>query len=156
LFDGLVRVNLYLVHHGDAVGPDVDPRRPLSSVGRAAVDYAAAKASARGTHPAVVWHSGKLRAKETAEAFWRACNALAELSATRDLQPDDPPQWIRDRLRGEQRDILIAGHFPHLPRLLALLRGNSQGTAVEFPLHGVVALLTEDEGETWKEEWRIT
>jgi hypothetical protein len=33
---------LILVHHGDAVGPDVDPMRPLSSVGRAATERLAA------------------------------------------------------------------------------------------------------------------
>ena len=148
-------MHLYLVHHGDAVGPDVDPQRPLSAVGRAAVDFLAAKTAAQGARPAVVWHSGKLRARQTAEAFWRACNALAELSATRDLQPDDPPHWISDRLRGERRDILIAGHFPHLPRLLGLLLGNPVGSAADFPLHGVVALLTEDDGKTWREDWRI-
>src|SRR5262249_28429983 len=144
-------VHLYLVHHGDAVGPDIDTRRPLSSTGRAAVEGLAAQAAAKGAAPSVVWHSGKLRAKETAEAFWRACNALAEFSATRDLQPDDPPQWIRDRLRGESRDVLIAGHFPHLPRLLSLLSSTSEA----FPAHGVVALTSEDEGETWKEVWRL-
>lgn len=145
-------MNLYLVHHGDAVGPDVDPQRPLSAVGRAGVDRAAMHASQRGARPAVVWHSGKLRAKQTAEAFWRACNALAELSATRDLQPADPPEWIRDRLRAELRDVLIAGHFPHLPRLLTLMLGEA---APPFPLHGVVALTTSDDGESWRELWRI-
>ena len=103
----------------------------------------------------VVWHSGKLRAKQTAEAFWRSCNALAEFSATRDLQPDDPPSWIRDRLRGESRDILIAGHFHHLPRLLTLLIRGNEDAPVPFPLHGVVALETLDEGETWIERWRL-
>jgi phosphohistidine phosphatase len=147
-------VNLYLVHHGVAVGPEVDARRPLSPVGQAGVDRLAALAAARGVKPAVVWHSGKLRAKQTAEAFWRACNALAEFSATRDLQPEDPAQWIRERLRGETRDILIAGHFTHLPRLLALLvLGGEAG--VEFPINGVVALSTDDSGETWKEIWRL-
>jgi phosphohistidine phosphatase len=146
-------LQLYLVHHGDAVGPEVDPRRPLSSVGRAAVDRLAAVAAERGVRPHVVWHSGKLRAKQTAEAFWRACNPLAQFSATRDLQPDDPAQWIRDRLVGETRDILLAGHFPHLPRLRALLIG---GVESDFPLHGVVALATDDAGETWREVWRIS
>src|SRR5919198_5252975 len=109
-------MRLYLVHHGEAVGPEVDARRPLSDAGRAAVERLAERAASRGVKPAVVWHSGKLRAKHTAEAFWRACNALAEFSASRDLQPDDPPEWMRDRVRGgESRDILIAGHFPHLP-----------------------------------------
>jgi len=148
-------LRLFLVHHGDAVGADVDPRRPLSSKGREAVERAAATAAGRGARPTVVWHSGKLRARQTAEAFWRACNALAEFSATRDLQPDDPPAWLRDRLRGEPRDILCAGHFPHLPRLLALLLTGADEGPVSFPLHGVVALETTDEGETWQERWRI-
>jgi phosphohistidine phosphatase len=101
-----------------------------------------------------VWHSGKLRARQTAEAFWRTCNALADFSATRDLQPGDPPEWIRDRLRGETRDVLIAGHYPHLPRLLTLLTGAAV-TGSPFPQHGVVALETEDAGESWREVWRL-
>ena len=146
---------LYLAHHGDAVGPEIDPRRPLSAAGLAAVERLATQAAALGARPATVWHSGKLRAKQTAEAFWRSCNALAELSATRDLQPDDPPAWFRDRLRGESRDILIAGHFYHLPRLLTLLLRGSEDAPLAFPLHGVVALETLDEGETWIERWRL-
>lgn len=144
-------MHLFLVHHGDAVGPDVDHRRPLSERGRAAVERLATEAAARGVKPAVVWHSGKLRAKQTAEAFWRACNALATLSATRDLQPDDPPEWIRDRLCGTDTDVLIAGHFPHLPRVLSLLTREAR----EFPPHGIVALASDDAGETWTEVWRM-
>jgi phosphohistidine phosphatase len=146
---------LFLVHHGEAVGHDVDTRRPLSDRGQHEVARLAAEAAARGCRPAVVWHSGKLRARQTAEAFWRACNPLAEFSATRDLQPDDPPAWMRDRLRGAARDVLIAGHFPHLPRLLALLLGGAAGSEVSFPMHGVVALDTTGGGETWEELWRL-
>jgi len=148
-------VRLYLVHHGDAVGPEVDPQRPLSTVGRAAVDFLAAKAAGRGVKPAVVWHSGKLRSKQTAEAFWRACNPLAEFSASRDLQPSDPPSWIRDRLLGETRDILLVGHFPHLPRLLALLLGHPESSGPDFPSHGMVALVADEPAQTWAEDWRL-
>ena len=147
-------MHLFLVHHGVAVGAEEDARRPLSAVGRANAARVAAKAAALGAKPLVVWHSGKLRARQTAQEFWRACNALAEFSASKDLQPDDPPQWIRDRLRVESRDIAIAGHFPHLPRLLALLT-SSGGAGADFPINGVVALVTSDEGETWRELWRI-
>jgi len=163
-------VRLVLVHHGDAVGPEIDPRRPLSPWGRESVERLAAEAAARGAKPAVIWHSGKLRAKETAEAFWRACNPFAEFSATRDLQPGDSPEWMRDRLRGEPRNILIAGHYPHLPRLLTLLLtagperpglqeggrpGLQEADVVPFPQNGVVALVTEDAGDTWSELWRL-
>ncbi len=147
-------MRLYLVHHGDAVGPEVDIRRPLSPPGREGAERCASEAAARGARPAVVWHSGKLRARQTAEIFWRACNPLAELSASRDLQPTDAPAFMRDRLRGETRTLMLVGHFPHLPRLLAALLGSSE-EAVPFPPHGVVALVSEDEGETWREEWRI-
>lgn len=148
-------MRLYLVHHGAAVGPDVDPRRPLSPAGLAATERLAVAAAAHGVRPAVVWHSGKLRSKQTAEVFWRECNALAAFSATRDLQPADPPGRMRDRLRHEPRDILIVGHFPHLPGLLALLLGTPETAPGEFPPHGLVALATSDEGSTWTEAWRI-
>jgi phosphohistidine phosphatase len=150
-------VILYLVHHGEAVGPEVDARRPLSEAGRDQVGRLAGEAAGRGARPAVVWHSGKLRARQTAEAFWRACNALAEFSATRDLQPDDPPEWFLDRVRGETRDILIAGHYPHLPRLLTLMRSASDDVGLQsFPPHGVVAMQTDDDGRTWREVWRLS
>ena len=120
----------------------------------AGVARVAARAAALGAKPAVVWHSGKLRAKQTAEEFWRASNALAEVSASKHLQPDDPPQWIRDRLRGESRDVAIAGHFPFLPRLLALLTSGGEAGA-DFPINGIVALVSDDEGDTYREIWRI-
>jgi phosphohistidine phosphatase len=145
-------VKLFLVHHADAVDPDVDTRRPLSAAGAAHAERVAENAGARGARPVVVWHSGKLRARQTAQAFWRVCNALAEFSASADLQPTDPPSRMRDRLRGESRDILIAGHFPHLPGLLSLLVNRD----VPFPPHGVVALESDDRGESWTELWRIT
>ena len=148
-------MHLFLVHHGDAVGPDVDPRRPLSARGHSDVTRLAAESAAQGAKPVVVWHSGKLRARQTAQEYWRACNALAEFSATRDLQPDDPPSWIRDRLRGESRDIMFVGHYPHLPGLLGLLTSGFADSRAGFPQHGIVALESVDEGETWKEIWRV-
>ncbi len=144
---------LVLVHHGDAVGPEVDAMRPLSSVGRAATERVADAAAARGIKPDAIWHSGKLRARQTAEIFWKACNPLAPFTAERGLLPDDPPQWIRDRLSGEGRTILIVGHMPYLPRLLGMLTGARDDRAVSFPLHGCVAL--EADGGQWKEIWRL-
>ena len=145
---------LYLVHHGEAVGPEVDARRPLSERGQAAVLLAADDAARRGAKPECIWHSGKLRARQTAEAYWKLCNPLAALTAERGLQPTDPPGWLRDRLTGETRDIMLVGHMPHLPRLLRLLLGEDPDTStVTFPVHGTVAL--EPVGDAWKEIWRV-
>lgn len=144
-------MNLYLVHHADAVGPEVDPQRPLSAAGRMHADRVARDAKARGVNPAAIWHSGKLRARQTAEAYWRACNPLAELSAIRGLQPTDPPEWIKDRLVGETRDVMVVGHMPSLPAILRLL---SRDLSAEFPPHGLVAL--EEGPDRWIERFRIS
>ncbi|MBI3046741.1 MAG: histidine phosphatase family protein [Acidobacteria bacterium] len=144
---------LILVHHGDAVGPDVDPTRPLSAAGRAAAARLATEAASRGVRPDVIWHSGKLRARQTAELFWRACNPLAGFSAEPGLQPDDPPARMRDRLAGESRSVVLVGHMPNLARLLHVLRGRPAGEPPDFPLHGCVALGAD--GDSWKELWRL-
>jgi phosphohistidine phosphatase len=145
---------IYLVHHADAVGPEVDPQRPLSAGGRMHADALAARAAERGVKPEAIWHSGKLRARQTADAFWRACNPFAELSAIRGLQPTDPPGWIRDRLSGDDRDLMLVGHMPSLPRILHLLVTGTEEGEGDFPLHGLVAL--DSAGTLWREDWRLT
>ncbi len=143
---------LYLVHHADALDAGVDPQRPLSSEGRTHALRLASDCAARGVRPAAIWHSGKLRARQTADAFRTACSPTAEFAAVRGLQPSDPPEWIRDRVAGETRDIMLVGHFPSLPRILHLLvTGTNDGGADEFPQHGVVALLPA--GTRWSVEW---
>jgi len=112
--------------------------------------------------PALIWHSGKLRAKQTAEAFWRRCNPLSNFAAVRGLQPTDPTTWIVDAVaaelapgaRSESRDLMLVGHYPQMPQLLAhLLSGRPDTPPATFPLNGMVAL--ENVGGLWIESWRM-
>ncbi len=144
---------IYLVHHADAVPPSVDAQRPLSGLGRAHADLLASRAADRGVKPDVIWHSGKLRARQTAEAFWRACNPLAELSAIRGMQPADPPSWIRDQVVRETRAVMLVGHMPHLARLFTLLVTGGEDPLIEFPAHGLIAVEIND--GLGKEVWRL-
>ena len=153
-------MRLYLVHHGEALDPATDPQRPLSVTGLAHVERVAEEARGRGMKPEVLWHSGKLRAKQTAQVFWRICNPLAGLRAVRGLQPGDPPAWICDRFVGEEADVAIVGHLPHLARVLeALLGPADRGDNVDdtgspsFPPHGVVAL--ERVASGWLLSWSL-
>jgi len=143
-------VRLCLVHHSHAVGPEVDPQRPLSSAGRDHAARLADRVKARGFVPEAIWHSGKLRARQTAEAILVACNPFAEFKMVRGVRPDDPPEILRDALLAETRDLVVAGHIPHLTAWLELVAPGSE----TFPLHGAVALQSDDEGKTWKEVWR--
>src|SRR5215212_4980892 len=152
---GSTGVRLYIAHHGDAVGPHENPMRPLSETGHQQVADLAREAAARATKPRVIWHSGKLRARQTAEAYWRACNPLAQFTAARGLLPADPASWIADRLIAEDGEVMVVGHMPHLPRLLRLLlAGDADASSVEFPPNGVVCL--EEQAGSWAERWRIS
>ena len=141
---------VYLLHHAEAVGPEVDPQRPLSSAGAEHAGRLSEWARMRGCAPAAIWHSGKLRARQTAEPFWRACAPFAEFKMMRGLLPDDPPDIMYATVLRETRDVLITGHMPNLAALLRRFAGD----ATAFPLHGLVALETADEGLTWRELWR--
>ena len=143
---------LFLVHHADAVDATVDPQRPLSDDGRRHAERLATRARDRHVNPAVIWHSGKLRTRQTAEPFWRTCNPLSEFAATRHLQPADPPEWIADVITGDPRDIMLVGHMPHIAKLHQRLVGPREPVAAAFPLHGMVAL--EQRGNEWFEVWR--
>jgi phosphohistidine phosphatase len=142
---------LLLVHHADAVGPHVDSQRPLSVRGHEQAEWLADQVRAAGYTPAVIWHSGKLRARQTAEAFYRKCNPFAEFRMVAGLRPDDPGAAIRNLVAGERRDLLVVGHMPNMRDALHAL---SAGSA-EFPLHGLVALEGGDE-RGWTEMWRAT
>jgi phosphohistidine phosphatase len=135
-----------LVHHAEAVGPEVDPLRPLSESGHRQAQQLARRAREWGFVPAAIWHSGKLRARQTAEAFLRECNPFAEFRMVRGLRPDDPPDWIFHELTGENRDLLLAGHMPHIAALARMLAPEGK----PFLLHGLVVFERPQAG-SWRE-----
>jgi phosphohistidine phosphatase len=145
---------VFLVHHGDALAAEVDHTRPLSPRGREQAEQVARAALQHGARPAIVWHSGKLRARQTGEAWLRIVNPFAQFVAVRGLQPDDDPDIVATALLGEEQDLAIASHLPLLPALLQrLISGRRDGTSAPFPPHGCVALEKVD--ETWEERWRV-
>ena len=146
---------VFLVHHADAVAGNVDHMRPLSPKGVAQAERVAQLLAERGAKPATIWHSGKLRARQTAEACWRALNPAADFAAARGLQPEDDPDTIAVALAADERDVLLASHMPFLPALLhRLTTGRRDRMSAPFPLNGAVAL--ERNGDVWVEVWRVS
>ena len=140
-------MRLYLVHHANAAGPAVDAQRPLSLRGLAQAAWLAAEARVRGTRPTLIWHSGKLRSRQTAEQFLRICSPSAAFRAARGLLPTDPTMWMEDALSLEEQDTLVVGHFPHLPALAQVL-----GASDPLPLNGMIAF-ERTAPTTYKQQW---
>jgi phosphohistidine phosphatase len=60
-------MKLYLAQHGDSLPEQVNPERPLSERGREDVRRLAEFLGGTGIQVRRVYHSGKLRARQTAE-----------------------------------------------------------------------------------------
>ena len=144
-------MTVLLIHHAEAVSPAVDPQRPLTEAGYQHAERLAGLAKDRGAAPAAIWHSGKLRSRETGHAFLSQCAPFAKFQMVRGLGPDDSPTIIRTAIQRETQDLALVGHWPSLPALLQLLSPDS----APMPLHGAVALSTDDDGLTWSELWRL-
>lgn len=140
---------LYLVHHADAVGPRLDAQRPLSERGFAQAAWLAGEARSRRVRPAAIWHSGKLRSRQTAEAFLRACNPSATFRSVRGLLPGDPTVWMENALALEGQDVLLVGHIPHMPDL-----ARQCGATELLPLHGMIAF-ERTAPVHYEERWRL-
>lgn len=143
-------MTLLLIHHAEAESPAVEPQRPLTEAGHQHALRMAELARDRGAAPATIWHSGKLRSRQTGHAFLTACAPFAKFQMVRGLGPDDPPGIIHAAIQRESQDLALVGHWPSLPALLRLL----SPTSAPMPQHGVVALTTSDHGITWSELWR--
>ena len=134
-------MRLYLVRHGEAL------REPeeLSPRGRAQADWLAEDLVRTGVQVAEIQHSGKARARETAERL--ALRIGARVSFLSGLKPDDDPALVGEILLAEEQDLMIVGHLPHLPRLAAWLVG---GVSPRIELGNGDLLAFEREGTRWR------
>ncbi len=121
---------LYLMQHGLALSKDVDPERPLSELGREETLRVAKAAAGAGIRVDQVWHSTKLRAKETAQILAEHLRPSGGVVEMEGLAPTDDPVPVAAKLAGEERTILVAGHMPFLERLSDLLLAPRGGQGV--------------------------
>ena len=149
-------MNLYLVQHAEAVDKSVDPERPLTDKGRAdTVRVAAYAAKHAGLAVLAVTHSGKLRARQTAELFALEIEALQGVVPVKDLEHNADPAIWAERLGLMDDDVILVGHLPNLSRLASLLVcGDPDKEVVEFRNAGLVCLKKKSPRD-WTISWII-
>ncbi|MHC4566699.1 MAG: phosphohistidine phosphatase SixA [Planctomycetota bacterium] len=149
-------MKVYLVRHGDAVSSDVDPQRPLSDQGRAAVHRIALFISPLEISVERIWHSGKLRAAQTAEILAGVVSAAKGCSAREGLGPNAGVSTIADELEAYGTDLMIVGHLPFLWNLTSLLAAGRETADIAAFSAGAIACLKRREPGTWQIDWMVT
>ncbi|UCE88738.1 MAG: phosphohistidine phosphatase SixA [Pseudomonadota bacterium] len=148
-------MKLYLVQHGDALGKDIDPARPLSPTGEADVARMAAFLTQADVHVVRLLHSGKTRAQQTAEILAHSVLRGGTPEAASGLSPNDPQEpLLQDSARWND-DTMIVGHLPYMTKLVARLVA-AQGTQPVVTFRpGTVACLERDENGAWAVAWML-
>jgi phosphohistidine phosphatase len=131
-------MRLYLVQHGEALNAPDDAGKTLSPKGRRDVK-ALAEACARHRIEAVeVIHSGKARARQTAETLADALDLPARKAAG--LDPMDPVRPFADECSTIHSTVVV-GHLPFMERLAALLlAGRENPPVLAFQRGGMACL----------------
>lgn len=147
-------MNFYLVRHGDAVSETLDPQRPLSRLGQEQVEQVARAAAARQAQVSAIFHSGILRAVQTAEIMARHLSPDLGVQRMTGLAPQDDPAIARAELETSRAPVMLVGHLPHIKRLAELLinRGADRD-ALEFAPATVVCV--SHQSALWHLVWVV-
>jgi len=145
-------VNFYLVRHGDAVSETSDPGRPLSRLGQEQVEQVARAVAARQAQVSAIFHSGILRAEQTAEIIARYLVPDLGVQRLTGLAPQDDPAIAKAELEAAPAPVMLVGHLPHMGRLAGLLiNGDADRDAVGFAPATVVCISRES--SLWQLVW---
>lgn len=147
---------VYLVQHAEAKSEKEDPSRSLSEKGKQDIRKVALCASQYNLKIHKIFHSTKLRARQTAEVLLEHLKPAKGISEIDGLAPlDDPNIWAQ-RLRDIPDDVILVGHLPHLDKLASLLLcGDKDKNIISFKMAGIVCLKRMD-SETYSLQWMLT
>jgi phosphohistidine phosphatase len=123
-------LNLYILQHGEAVAKEIDPERPLSEQGIRDIRILALHMQNMGVQLGNVFHSGKLRAQQSARLVAETISPGIQPLQTEGLNPNDDPTVIIGDIEQINENILIASHMPFVSRLCSTLLTGT--TAAEF------------------------
>lgn len=153
---------LYLVQHAEALSKEADPSRSLSEKGMEDIKKVAAFVKVFNIEVHHIFHSGKMRALQTAQML--ADNITSDMGVleAEGLAPmDDPAIWFK-RIAEIKEDAMLVGHLPHLGKLaMQLLCGKKEGEIINFEMGSIVCLKRTDVGidanrdGNWAVDWII-
>jgi phosphohistidine phosphatase len=154
-------LEVYLIQHAESKSKEEDPARPLTDDGRKMVEMVGEHLARLGIGFERVFHSGKLRAQQTAEILADRLNIDEKVEAHAGLDPLDPvkptAQWLSEQTQHGLRTVAIVGHLPFLDRLASLLvTGNETTGVIAFQHTGVVNLTPKAQGKGYAVRWVLT
>ena len=145
----------YIVQHGQSLTKDLDPEKGLSDHGIAVVEKIARVAQRYGVNVAQIQHSGKKRARQTAEHLAAILKPVLGLQEIAGIKPLDDVAAFASQV-DYSADTMVVGHLPFLERLTSFLITGQQSPIV-FKLQngGILCLDQIDNSDSPAIRWAL-
>jgi phosphohistidine phosphatase len=148
-------MHVYLIQHAQSRSASEDPERHLTNRGIEDIERTGKFFDLLSPHVAHIWHSGKLRAEQTARIVANIIRADNRVTPHEGLDPNDDPHHVAGEITELEQDVVIVGHMPYLSRLAGLLVANdAEWEVIQFQNAGIVCL--SDDEDHWLVEWVVT
>ena len=144
----------FFAQHGLAVDKSIDAERPLSQEGITQTKAIAEQLLTAGVSISKIFHSGKLRAQQTAEIFAQILSVDA-IASNEGFSPNDDVE--QTKLQLTEDDALYIGHLPHLDKLVSLLVSGDEASGVlMFQNSAVVCLENDISKDSYSIQWYLS
>jgi phosphohistidine phosphatase len=146
---------LYLVQHGKSLSKEDDPEQGLSPEGFSDVSRIASVAKGYGVAPSAIRHSGRKRARQTAEIFGEALLPGNKVEQSSGLDPLDDVSLVATQLKAGD-NLMLVGHLPFMERLTGfLVTGSAEKLVFKFQNGGIVCLDKTPDNPWWFIKWAL-
>jgi len=150
-------MKLYLIQHGEARSEVEDPERSLTERGEKEVMSVSKVSAGLQIRPFKIYHSGKLRAKQTAEII---ANGLripnSTIQPVQGLNPNDDIRPWAERISKGRGDLMLVGHLPFLEKLTSFLLCGNENVRLVLFRYGAIVCLDQKEDKGWAVRWILT
>ncbi len=131
---------LYLVQHGKCLNKSEDPEKGLSAEGKMETERIADVARGYQVRVSRILHSGKKRARETAEILSMRLSPVGGSESGAGMKPMDDVRTFSDSLDLD-KNMMLVGHLPFLERLIGqMVCGNPDQIVFKLQNSGIVCL----------------
>lgn len=146
-------MKLYLVRHGK-YHINAQQLDELDREGKQEIENLAAFLKPLQINVAHIFHSTKLRAKQTAELLGPSFQCQHGIQEREGLAPTDEINLIKEEIESAGQDILLVGHLPFMSRLVSkLVLGDENKEIMLFYTSTMACLVTD--GQQWLIEWVV-
>ncbi len=131
---------LYLVQHGLSLPKDVDPEKGLSTEGMESVQRIAEVGRSYGIPVTRIVHSGKKRARQTADILAAVLSPDTGVATVTGINPLDDVAVFAQQV-DFAANTMVVGHLPFLERLTSfLITGRQEPVVFKIQNGGILCL----------------